>query len=563
MPVLGNIFPAAGNTAFAEDEKSIAPPNAGQAGAESFDDVMSRAQSPPGANVAAAQNRRLRTSFAGAQKRNPVDSSQPPAPVKAGKDSPAVPADPLATVKIKAGAKADDQHGQSADTPAQTGADAVTDALPNLAANQPAPPLPAWLLNLSAPAAAAKSTANNPVAAAVLPFGVAEKNGAAPVKNLPAPKTDLQAGGLSAAALKLSVLAGTEAGGDSAPQKIEAVPADAAQPDSSIVLKNPAGESAANNPVAAAVLPFGGAEKNGAVWVKNLTASKTDSQTGGLSAAAPEKIEAVPADDSPLDDPGQPVVLQNPAAESAAFAPAKPHGTSAAKQDVPMKNTDQTNKVAGPGEKVLPGGAIPAARENNLPGRASAVPVSARVTPLEADAATVPAAQDGTVRSAGPADDAAAVSSFSDIRSQALERAHDLMAWHATRLVGANSDSLQVVIKPDAGTQLSLELRQRGGGIEAQAILQKGDFENLKQHWPELQQRLEQRGIKLAPLAGGENSAAWSGSQGFKNRQDRPAELEPVFPGAFAGFAPPAAANILPDEPAIQAASSRGWQTWA
>ena len=85
---------------------------------------------------------------------------------------------------------------------------------------------------------------------------------------------------------------------------------------------------------------------------------------------------------------------------------------------------------------------------------------------------------------------------------RAVERTHDMMALHAMRLVESNSDSLSVVIKPAVGTELSLELRQRNGGVEAQATLTRGDHQFLSQHWPELQQRLEQRGIKLAPLGG-------------------------------------------------------------
>jgi len=171
--------------------------------------------------------------------------------------------------------------------------------------------------------------------------------------------------------------------------------------------------------------------------------------------------------------------------------------------------------------------------------------------------------RDNPARSTGSADDVTAVSNLSYIRSQALDHTHDLVIQHALRLTDSKTDSLQVVLKPDAGTQLSLELRQRGNGIEAQAILQQGDFEHLKQHWPELQQRLEQRGIKLAPLSNDGNFTAGSGSQGFKNQQNQPAELEPILTGAFAGFAPAGPMTILPDEPAIQTASSRGWQKWA
>ena len=228
-----------------------------------------------------------------------------------------------------------------------------------------------------------------------------------------------------------------------------------------------------------------------------------------------------------------------------------------------MKNTPQTNKIAGSGEQVLPGAAVSGARNTILPGQVSVIPVPARNEPLPPTATAVLSLPDSSAGRTVLADNAVAASSFSDVRSQALDRTHDLMALHATRMVSANSDSLQVVIKPDAGTQLSLELRQRGGGIEAQAVLQSGDFENLKQHWPELQQRLEERGIKLAPLTSDGNFATAGGHQGFKKQPDSPAEVEPTMVGGFNGFVPAGTATNVPAEPAISAASSRGWQTWA
>ena len=41
------------------------------------------------------------------------------------------------------------------------------------------------------------------------------------------------------------------------------------------------------------------------------------------------------------------------------------------------------------------------------------------------------------------------------------------MAVHAVRMVNTNLDSVQVVIKPGAGLQLSLEMRQRGHSGES------------------------------------------------------------------------------------------------
>jgi hypothetical protein len=111
-----------------------------------------------------------------------------------------------------------------------------------------------------------------------------------------------------------------------------------------------------------------------------------------------------------------------------------------------------------------------------------------------------------------------------------------MVALNAVRLARSDAESLSVVIKPGGGAELSLELRQRNGVIEAQAVLQRGDFQAMNQHWPDLQQKLEERGIKLAPL-GGENSFS-SGDPGQFSRpqKDQSSEEAAQQASAFAEF---------------------------
>ncbi len=214
-----------------------------------------------------------------------------------------------------------------------------------------------------------------------------------------------------------------------------------------------------------------------------------------------------------------------------------------------MQSTDKTNKIASLSGKNLPGNAAPVARENNLPLRADpgTTSVSSDFSP-----------QNGSVSvaaSAGSLDDSQAATGSSSLT---MERTHELVALHALRLTSTGTNSLQVVIKPDTGTQLSLELRQRGNGVEAEATLQQGDFTRLNQHWTQLQQHLEQRGIRLAPL-GGENNFAGTGGGTFQPKQN-PTPSETETAGSFA--APVLAA--LPGVPNLQPpVAQRGWETWA
>jgi hypothetical protein len=127
-------------------------------------------------------------------------------------------------------------------------------------------------------------------------------------------------------------------------------------------------------------------------------------------------------------------------------------------------------------------------------------------------------------------------------------------------MVETKADSVSVVIRPGAGTELSLELRHRNGTVEAAAVLQRGDFQLMNQHWPELQQKLEQRGIKLSALGGeGNFSAADNGN--FSHRHQPSSEEAAQQASAFAEFTVAmnrggATARLAPVAP-------DGWESWA
>jgi hypothetical protein len=149
------------------------------------------------------------------------------------------------------------------------------------------------------------------------------------------------------------------------------------------------------------------------------------------------------------------------------------------------------------------------------------------------------------------------VESFSptDLQLQALERTHELVASHAMRLENVDRDTLTVVLKPGAGTQISLELRQNSDGIQAQAALQQGDYQHLNQNWSDLQQRLDQRGIRLGPLLD-QGSFGNGGNEQSKPQSNQPAES--VAGSEFAGVRTSAKMN-----PAVRAKAAAGWETWA
>jgi hypothetical protein len=286
-------------------------------------------------------------------------------------------------------------------------------------------------------------------------------------------------------------------------------------------------------------------------------------------AESPLKTSSVPSSMLPIPPAGQKdsdavgisdkTVVEDPAAVKFTSVsnsatkdidptPGASDGTPAAQQSVSMPSTAKTNEIASLPGKNLPGNAVPLARENNFPLRADP-----NVANVSSDLST-PNGSASVTASTGSLD---ATQAAAGSNSSALERTHELVTLHALRLTSTGTNSLQVVIKPDTGTQLSLELRQRGNGIEAEATLQQGDFTHLNQHWAQLQQHLEQRGIRLAPLA--DNNFVGTGNGAFQPKQNHtPSESETI--GAFAGPVP----AILPGVSNLQSpAARRGWETWA
>jgi hypothetical protein len=222
-------------------------------------------------------------------------------------------------------------------------------------------------------------------------------------------------------------------------------------------------------------------------------------------------------------------------------------GTSIAKEDAAMKKVDKLNKFAGTMEKILPGNTVVLARENNLSSRPDQLAGN--------DAMNVSTSGREAIVPFMTADSVAGSAAI-DNRAHTLEHVSEMVVQHAVRMNGLGGDSLQVVIKPGAGTQLSLELRRHGDGVEVQAVLQQGDFSHLNQNWPELQQRLEQRGIRLAPLTGDVNFSAGNGSHAFQQKHNQPAE-------ALAEFTPAFSLTGTFARPSANATAHRGWETWA
>jgi hypothetical protein len=299
--------------------------------------------------------------------------------------------------------------------------------------------------------------------------------------------------------------------------------------------------------------------------ISPATAAQTKNAAVQQLAPVADSAEKIAAPDSPMPaaTSGESSAASHPDkrvsrldAAGAAEASVKNGGTGVALDDSPMKNPQKTNKVAGPDAKVLPVLPNPEPREKNLPaGLQSAVARVADINPDSPFSFSNGANQSPSEKI--PTLNVIDLPSLTDLRMRAVERTHDMVALHSMRLVESKSDSLSVIIKPAIGMELSLELRQRGDGVSAQATVTSGDHQFLNQHWPELQQRLEQRGIKLAALETGADFSA--GGQGDFQRQQPSVEDLAQQAAAFAEFA---AAGPFGGASARLAAHD-GWESWA
>lgn len=162
--------------------------------------------------------------------------------------------------------------------------------------------------------------------------------------------------------------------------------------------------------------------------------------------------------------------------------------------------------------------------------------------------------------------------------STSVERISNLVMREATLVRKYGSDSMAVVLRPDAETELFVHLTHREGRVEASVRCERGDAQHLSALWPQLQESLAQQKVRLAPL---EESATARGNTNFQppagslmngggergTREDaRPSQQQsmdewPATP------APATAAPHVRDGRGTRgrriSTSRPGWETWA
>ena len=299
------------------------------------------------------------------------------------------------------------------------------------------------------------------------------------------------------------------------------------------------------------------AETDGSIKHLQNPASTDIAQALATQAGDPAANAAEPTLSDDSDLPVHQVADSKGGPEPVSTSPPNPRGIPAAKQDMTMKKAEKMQKVAGSAEQDLPGN--PASGSEDLPKgqkiteKAAAHGEKADPTAIELPTriSTSVESPSSTITNAGPA----------SLDTRVLERTHDIVALHAMRLTDTGAATLHVVVKPGAGIQLSLELRQSARGIEVSASLHKGDYDQLNQHWPDLQQRLEARGVRVSSLTPSENYTGTG--HHFHQSKQQSSQQDSLQAGAFAEFALAGSMTEAPGARAARASAHRGWESWA
>ena len=204
----------------------------------------------------------------------------------------------------------------------------------------------------------------------------------------------------------------------------------------------------------------------------------------------------VPSEDT--DGAAKEMILPAPA--SLRPSAAGLHGTSAAKNGDAMSRSDElaVRQEAGPPMNVesamsfesRPGDFSGQSRSEGEPHFAkpesSSASVVSAMVPLTVPAQTEPRTGDAPV-----------VAVAAPVRSQEILTQ---VSRHAVELKQWNLTSMSVVLRPDANTELFLQLNQREGGIEVQARVERGDAAGLNAEWGALQRSLATQGVRLGAL---------------------------------------------------------------
>ncbi len=243
----------------------------------------------------------------------------------------------------------------------------------------------------------------------------------------------------------------------------------------------------------------------------------------------------VPAKAAALDSPKevQPAPHEQNQVATVAPKPVQPLpagtvGTGTAKQAITMKLQEKVEGSSQTAEKNLQGG-------NYLPNNGKGD--GAESSPRGATATVAPlgrASQAAAATTNAPLSALGAVSpensrpvgggtQVESVRPAQMNQVIADVTDAAVSFKRAGAGSVDVNLRPDSSTEISLHLSLNNGQVEVAARLERGSFDSLNTHWGDLQQSLAQQGIRVGQL---EHSSLNSNLQGNQNHNNQTASSQ-------------------------------------
>jgi hypothetical protein len=234
-------------------------------------------------------------------------------------------------------------------------------------------------------------------------------------------------------------------------------------------------------------------------------------------------------------------------------------GTGGAKSSETMKNVIKMEELAGAAQQILPGSSAPAVSAlTNLPGEARRLMTSlnSSAEALQAAGKSSPAPVRADVASAGESLEVRATSP--------LARVSELISREVRMFKRGGDDLVEVVLTPDAKTQISLRLQWREGQVEVQARCDFGNYSSLNTEWSQLQNSLAQHGVRLSHLSERTTTGftEFFSNPNFTQHQgrDRHSDAPAGRPESFSPVATPA---VKPGGTAPAPRRNRLFDSWA
>lgn len=314
--------------------------------------------------------------------------------------------------------------------------------------------------------------------------------------------------------------------------------------------------------------------------VSEVTTEKEPAIT--TEKSLPVQLKTVPTEmtEAKPDAADVPVVaaLENQAAETTETTPEAPDGTGSAKQDSRMKKPVKMEVAAERTEKNLPPRQVLpqtiARAVNEMQKHSERTPEPAAYGLIKDDEVRIPqASRVAEIKSDAiqmltnrPTETVEQPAASAEVRPVTVNRAINQITEQVVAFKRIGTQSLDVSMRPDRATEISLHLSMRDGQVEVIARLERGNFENLQVHWGELQQTLSQQGIRVGQLTQSQFNSQTPGHEfaaGYNQQSQQQAGRSPEtldeLPLVGSPTEPLKGGRAFKPTPATR----RGWEMWA